>query len=314
MSSKMRTIFLMKGIPACGKSFFAKELIRKEPGKWKRINFDDLRGSIDGGVYSPANEKIITKMRDMLIVEALKNDQNVIIDNTHIKDKGRHFDNICKVARGLNIDVQIIEKPIYCEINTALERDDARENKVGKNIIEGFWKASGGKQFAHYVPKVETFFSEVKTEEFKTIDQDEKLPRCCVFDNDGTISLIHRDRNPYDASTADLDAPHIHVIECMRLYHNAGYKILFVSGREEKDRAPTERFYQKHFPEVKYELFMRPTGSKEKDVVIKERIYNEHIKGKYYIAGWYDDRISIVRWLYQTGFPVFRVNDPDAIF
>ena len=100
----------------------------------------------------------------------------------------------------------------------------------------------------------------------------------------------------------------------MRLYHKAGYKILFVSGREEKDRAPTERFYQKHFPEVEYELYMRPTGSMEKDVIIKGRIYNENIKGRYFVAGWFDDRLQIVQWLFKEGFPVFRVNDPEASF
>ena len=63
-----------------------------------------------------------------------------------------------------------------------------------------------------------------------------------------------------------------------RLYHNAGYKILLVSGREEKNRTPTERFYQKHFPEVKYELFMRPTGDNRKDVIIKERFLTSTLK------------------------------------
>ena len=67
----------------------------------------------------------------------------------------------------------------------------------------------------------------------------------------------------------------------MRVYFNAGYKIIFVSGREEKDRAPTERFYKKYFPEITYELYMRPTGDKRKDVVIKEEIYNTYLKDKY---------------------------------
>ena len=100
----------------------------------------------------------------------------------------------------------------------------------------------------------------------------------------------------------------------MKLYHNAGYKILFVSGRPEKDRAPTERFYQKYFPEVKYELFMRPDNDNRRDVIIKEEIFNNHIKGKYFVSVWVDDRLQIVDWLYSSGFPVLRAGDPRANF
>ena len=78
--------------------------------------------------------------------------------------------------------------------------------------------------------------------------QDQSLEKVAIFDNDGTISLIG-DRSPYDASKCDLtDIPHDHVIRAMKLYFNAGYKIIFVSGREEKDREPTKRFYNNYFP------------------------------------------------------------------
>lgn len=273
-----------------------------------------MRATIDNGVYSPENEKLILKTRDLIIQESLKKGSNVIVDNTHIKDKGRHFDHICSLVESLGIDAQVIEKPIYCAVEECISRDAKRAAPVGEDVIRGFWEASGGKGFQHYHPKVKTFLAATKERDVKPMVQDDSNPRAVIFDNDGTISLIHPGRSPYDASTCDQDAPHHHVIECMRLYHGAGYKILFVSGREEKDRAPTEKFYQQHFPEIEYKLFMRPTGDMRKDVIIKEEIFNNNIKDKYYVAGWFDDRLQIVRWLYKAGFPVFRVNDPEANF
>lgn len=311
----MLKIILTKGAPASGKSFWAKQVVASDPENYLRINNDDLRASFNGTNFSASHEKIITATRLFLIREGLKQNKNIIVDN--VNANASHWKDCCKIAKEFG-DVEVSEKIFYEELFILIERDSKREGKaqVGEDVIKKFWKALGGKQFASYSPRTEFFPKRDKNAETIVMPmvQDENLPRAVIFDNDGTISLIHSKRSPYDASTCDLDHPHLHVIECMRLYYNAGYKILFVSGREEKDRAPTERFYQKYFPEVKYELYMRPTGDKRKDVVIKEEIFNNHIKNKYFVAGWFDDRLQIVKWLFKNNFPVFRVNDPEASF
>jgi predicted kinase len=311
----MQKIIILKGCPASGKSTFCRETMKKEPGKWKRINNDDLRSAIDLGEYSPENEKMIRNLRNHMLKEFLQKNYNVLIDN--VNGSSRAWDDVSKIAKEANKDIFLTEKPFYVELDEAIERDSKREGraKVGEAVVRRWHKELGGKQFAFYHPKVETFYKRNSPADniVPPMEQDDSLPRAVIFDNDGTISLLNG-RNPYDASTCDEDLPHTHVVECMRLYFRAGYKILFVSGREEKDRAPTERFYKKHFPEVEYELHMRPTNNSEKDVVIKERIFNEHIKGKYFVAGWYDDRLQVSRWVFQSGLPLFRVNDPEATF
>lgn len=312
----MIKIFLTKGAPASGKSTWAKAEVAKDPLQYLHINNDDLRASFNGSIYSADYEKLITDTRSFLIREGLKRDLNIIIDNVNANN--RHWKTTCKIAEESNKDVQVLEKLFYEDLEVLLERDAKREGKaqVGELIVKKWFKELGGKQFKFSRPKVEIFTRRSKAADryVEPMKQDESLPRAVIFDNDGTISLVHPGRSPYDASTCDLDAPHKHVIECMKLYHDAGYKILFVSGREDKDRAPTERFYQQYFPEVKYKLFMRPTGDMRKDVIIKEEIFNAHIKDQYFVAGWFDDRLQIVKWLYNSGFPVFRVGDPEASF
>jgi predicted kinase len=312
----MLKCILTVGAPACGKSTWAKTEVAKDPDNWVRVNNDDIRAMTNGSVYSASYEKLIADTRNFLIREAFKRDKNVIIDNVNANK--RHFADVCKMAQEANKDIQVFEKLFYVELEELLARDSKREGKaqVGEAVVKKWFKDLGGKQFRFSNAKVEIFTRRSKAVDriIEPMQQDESLSRAVIFDNDGTISLIHSGRSPYDASTCDLDVPHAHVIECMKLYFNAGYKILFVSGREDKDRAPTEKFYQQHFPEVKYELYMRKTGDMRKDVIIKEEIFNEHIKPKYFVAGWFDDRLQVSKWVYESGLPLFRVNDPEANF
>lgn len=297
----------MKGIPACGKSTKAKELMAK--GKWKRVNFDELRASIDGGVYSPENEKIILKVRDMLIQEALKNQYDVIIDNTHIKDKGRHFDHICSLVEVLGIDAQVSEMPLYIDVDEAIARDAKRPAPVGEMVIRTFWKESGGKGFKLYKPRVETFRAADRALIDRKAKRNPKLQPAVICDLDGTLAIIG-DRNVYDASRCDeVDILNEAVAEALRLYYKAGYKIIFCSGRISKYRDATVRFINKYLPDIEYTLFMRNDGDKRKDSIVKEEIFQKEINGKYNVVVVLDDRDQVVElWRKQLGLDCWQVN------
>ena len=55
----MKKVLVLKGIPASGKSTYAKQLVKDNPGMYKRINRDDLRHMLDGYKMTNANEKFI---------------------------------------------------------------------------------------------------------------------------------------------------------------------------------------------------------------------------------------------------------------
>lgn len=295
------------GIPASGKSTWAKEEVRKSHGKCKRVNRDDLRAMIDAGEYSPSNEKLVVKIRDSIIQHSVKNGIDVICDDTNIKDKGKNFNDICALVKQLNVNVLVMEKHFYIDLDDALARDAARPASVGEKVLRGFWDASGQKGFAHYHPRVEMFHA-VKGQDEKKVVIDPNLKGAIICDLDGTLSLLNG-RNPYDASNCDEnDVINIPVAETVKLYHNAGYSILFCSGRKDEYKPQTIRFIEKHLPNVKYNLFMRKSDDNRKDSIVKSEMFKENIEGKYNVLLVLDDRDSVVQlWREELGLTAFQV-------
>ena len=93
----------------------------------------------------------------------------------------RNFDDIVNVIKVLNLDVQVIEKPFYVELDEAIARDSKRTGNacVGEAVIRKFWKQLGGKQFQFYKARVEVFTKRTTAADriVEPMAQDEGLPR-----------------------------------------------------------------------------------------------------------------------------------------
>src|SRR5271166_2358546 len=96
-------IIVLTGVPASGKSTFCRELMKKEPGQWKRINNDALRDAIDFSVFSTENETMIRNLRNHMLKEFLRHGHNVLIDNVNASK--RTWDEIVKIASEANRDI-----------------------------------------------------------------------------------------------------------------------------------------------------------------------------------------------------------------
>jgi predicted kinase len=310
------TITLCKGAPASGKSFWAKQEVAKNPNEIVRINNDDLRAMANGSVWSADYEKIIAETRKFMIKEAIRRNKSVILDNVNAGK--RHWEDVCKIAKEANRDIKVYEKVFYEELEVLLERDAKREGKarVGEEVVHKWYKELGAKQFKHYHPRVEIFTKRDYTLDrmVEPMAQDPNNPRAIICDLDGSLAIVG-DRSPYSAENCHLvDRPNPHVVETVKLYHGNGYKIIFCSGRMERDREPTVKFIEQHLPDVEYMLLMRPNNDTRKDAIIKEEIFNEHIKDKFFVHMVMDDRISVCRLWYNLGLNLLRVGDPDADF
>lgn len=309
----MLKIVLTVGAPASGKSTWSKAEVAKDPNNYVRINNDNLRDMMNGSVWSADYEKMITEARNYLIREALKRGKNIIIDN--VNANRRHFDDVVKIAKSVNVDVQVYEKAFYEELPVLLERDSKREGKakVGEDVVKKWFKDLGGKQFKFYKPRVEII--KTSTYDAPTVPAPEHVPgapEAVLCDLDGTLALMNG-RSPYDASTCDQDLPNVPVIETILAHHLRGRKIVFCSGREDKFKTQTITFIEKYCVDpntgksIPYELHMRKEGDFRKDSIIKQEIYDGNVKGKFNVLCVLDDRDQVVQFWRSVGLVCFQV-------
>ena len=137
-----------------------------------------------------------------------------------------------------------------------------------------------------------------------------------ICDLDGTLSINDHGRSYFKADDCDKDSLNEPVALVLEMAKEFCIQIIYLSGREDKYRNPTEKFLKKHdldFDDVSeewsYPLFMRKTGDKRADDIIKWEIYQEHIEPNYDIQFILDDRQQVVDMWRSKGLTCFQVAD-----
>lgn len=285
----MKKVIILRGIPGSGKSTYAKQLVEENPNAYKRINRDDLRAMFDNGYVSKGNEKFVRQVRDVLIVKALEDGKHVIVDDLNLSDSNlvRVRQLVHEFNKAHNDEVTVEVKEMDTPLEVCIQRDAARDKKVGESVIRDMHRR---------------FFSEAE----RYAVQDASLPKAVICDLDGTLALMNG-RNPFDASVCEQDLLNIPVNNVLENYRKLGYKIILLSGRQDQFRAQTERWLVKHG--VEYEvLLMRKFKDNRKDSIIKREIFDAHILGKYFIELVLDDRNQVVNmWRDELKLPCFQV-------
>ena len=271
--NNMSKVIMYKGLPGSGKSTEAKKLVAESKGKIKRVNKDDLRAMIDAGEWSGKNERFILQIRDEIVRQCIVNHVDIIVDDTNFAPE--HETRLRQLAETWKATFEINDSFCFVPIEECIARDLKRPNSVGERVIRGMHKQ-------YLEPKVEK------------VEYVEGLPTVVLVDCDGTIALSPH-RSPYDFSKVSGDIRNEPVARLVD-YLTEQYKIIFVSGRDETCRKETEQWIKDNmnWNIEGIELYMRPAGNKEKDVLIKKRIYEDKIKGKYNVWIVIDDRKQVV--------------------
>lgn len=95
----------------------------------------------------------------------------------------------------------------------------------------------------------------------------------------------------------------------VRLAAAAGYRVLFTSGREADFRDVTATWLEANIvvPGMEWDLFMRPTGDRRNDAVVKLELFDTHIRDRYDVRFVYDDRDRVVAAWRSIGLAVMQV-------
>lgn len=247
--------------------------------------------------------RFVVALRNHLILQALETGHDVVIDDTNLRSA--NFTEVCNLIRESGFEATVTERCFHVELTEALARDAARAQPVGPEAIRNTWDRYYA-TLRSMTPRTEVIVQNGKSQDPAQFVPG--LPSAVVCDMDGTLAIMGN-RSPYDASECDkLDSPNVPVCRCLDAMLASGSTVLFVSAREEKDRAPTERFIRAcgFSPD---RLYMRATGDTRKDAVVKRELFDTHIRGRFNVLFVLDDRNQVVRAWRSMGLPCFQVAE-----
>jgi predicted kinase len=299
-----KTLFILRGLPASGKSTYAQRWVSEDPENRARVNRDDLRFSLFGSYVLPNHlEDAITKAELALVKTLLNAGKSVIVDDQNLRAK--YIKPYLQIAQRLGATV--IHKDFPVDIDVLLERDKVRERQVGEKVILNNYK--------RYTNKGKLMDFPVLSSDdlgFEVYVPDETLSKAYIFDIDGTLAHM-TDRGPFDWGKVINDLPNMPVVKMARNLSALGYKILVTSGRDAVCREDTALWLEAN--DVPFDaLFMRPEGDMRKDSIIKLELFNEFIRHEYNVLGVFDDRHQVVKLWFELGVPTFGIGDPELVF
>lgn len=286
----MQKIIMLKGLPASGKSTWAKEKIN-ENSNYIRINKDDIRESITGK-WTSKKEKIVISIRNSLIKTGISLGKNVIIDDTNLNPK--HEQSLKTLAQELGVEFEVNDSFLKVPVEECVERDIKRDKSVGYKVIY--------KMYYDYL---------YQDPSKKIVNSSNKKRRCVICDIDGTLAHNYGGRNIYDLTRVKEDTPDplvCAVLDGLDSTFGIDYlDIIIVSGREDDCRKETEEWLYHNMIPYKA-LYMRKSGDKRDDAIVKEEIYKEFIEPQYCVLGVIDDRNKVVRMWEKLGVKVMKVG------
>ncbi len=285
----MKTVWLTKGLPASGKTTWAKEKQASNIGGIKRVNKDDIRAMLDDGHWSKSNEKFVLALRDETISRALFEGKHVIVDDTNLHPK--HEQHIKQLVKG---QAQVkIQDFTHVSVEQCIEWDLVRPNSVGSKVIQSMYDN-------FLKPEIESVVSP---------EYDISLSDAIIVDMDGTLAHMG-DRSPYDVMEAMSDTVNFAVQRLTDAMHDDAH-ILIVTGRDGSGRDIVVNWLEHHA--VRYSAcWSRAAGDNRKDSIVKREIYDRHIRGKYNILFVLDDRDQVVNmWRNELGLQCFQVAEGD---
>ncbi len=126
----MNRLIICRGLPASGKSTWAKEWVLEDPEHRVRINQDDIRLML-GKYWVPAREPIVGAIQQEAVIAAMNFGVDIVIDNTNLNKKV--VDAYIKVAEKFKYTVEY--KDFFnISLEECLRRNGIRNASLSKDM------------------------------------------------------------------------------------------------------------------------------------------------------------------------------------
>jgi predicted kinase len=298
----MQYVFLTTGLPGSGKTTWAKAKRKAAGDRIVLTSRDDIRKMLGCfPVGTKEEEDLVSKIQDNVIVSAVKAGKSVVVHDTNLNSKSP-----TRIKKLFDGDVEFaIADFTEVPVEVCIERDAQRENPVGEKVIRNM-----ARQLQKPWRLTPEFMNDVTLSE--PLEYDPELPWAIVIDTDGTTA--HHNRSPYDYARCYTDTPDPNMRMLVRIIYEQGaydtIKVLGMSGRPDTWRDMTELWYKQN--KIPFdELYMRKEGDSRNDADVKQEMVDQHIRGKYNVLMWFDDRDRVVRRLRKLGIKVSQVAEGD---
>ena len=133
----MQKLIILQGLPASGKSTYAKKLVNDNPENTVIVNRDSIREGF-GKYWVPSRENLVTRIENKMIDIALAENYNVIVDAVNLNPK-----TIAKLKQYERVNVEVIYKHFEIPLWKCVFRDWKRGlfggRKVGYKVIKSFY-------------------------------------------------------------------------------------------------------------------------------------------------------------------------------
>ena len=297
----MAEIVCTRGLPASGKTTWAKEWLREDAENRVRMGRDPLRDLLYGtrkGLTN-AQEGFLSKVQVKGVETALASGKSVVIDDLNLKLS--YLEKWRKLAerKGYGWRVQDFDT----DIEECVRRDRLRAPQVlvGESVIRELHRRFPLRQATRSAlePVVRVPFV-----------PDPTKPDAIIVDIDGTVAE-HNGRSPYDYSLLHTDK----VIENVKWFlEQAGWsvqtRVLFMSGRPNDHREATERWLNVNGLTWDM-LFMRPSGDNRDDALVKYELFDQRVRPYFNVRAVLDDRDRVVDMWRSIGLTCLQVAPGD---
>lgn len=312
----MPQIILTIGVPGSGKNTWARDRAKKSKAGCVIVNRDDLRTMTAGGNIADykinnKTESDITQMQYHAAELAIARGRDVIVADTNLKQATIDAWEAFAKQHNCTVEKQDFFKQFRKE-NAHIEAD-----RSIKGVIDAYRKRCHAWNLIRPnsvpVEVVDRFIDTYILARYwrpQQHVQHPNLPEAIVVDVDGTLAEMADLRGPFDWKKVGVDKPIDTVIETVRLYKQAGYKVIVMSGRDAICRPETEAWLKQNG--VQYDhLFMRPEGDQRPDNLIKEELFFQNVEGNYNVRIVLDDRDQVCEQWRAMGLKVYQVAPGD---
>ena len=304
----MTELVIVRGLPGCGKTTYARAWVAEDRKNRARVNRDALRQMVDDGEYEKGvTEDRILTIRNNSIYALLKRGVSVISDDTNLPN--HTIRDLVSLARKAGAEFRIHDMT-NVDLDTARTQNAYRDDKepvpyyVIEDMYRRFIKGRG-----YPLPVALSLNPPYKYVPYEIPSG--KQPWAIIVDIDGTVALKGT-RSPYDESRVSEDQPNPPVVDLVWDQYRDGYEILFCSGRSDKCRKETLDWLRETFDlPSDPKLFMRKAGDTRKDSIVKYELFNENIRDNYRVKYVLDDRNQVVEMWRALGLTCLQVAPGD---